>query len=288
MNKVWKSIKKLFQKTNPARILVFTIFALWCLSFLLGFGWLLIASLKDFMDLKDNPIGLPTVWHWENYVKAFEVLGSYDIPFFVMLFNSLWFTFGSVFINIAVVVMAAYALGNFKFFGRNFIVAFIVIVMMIPIYGTGSAALKMYMRLRIYNNPAFLIINASALSGTTLIIMTFFQTLSPAYEEAARMDGAGMVTVFLKIHLPMVVPSVSALVLMGLIGSWNNAETSIYYLPDYPTIAAGLYQFENFGDVRFNKPALYAGYIMCAIPPIVLFSVFRDKVMTSVTIGGIK
>ena len=205
-----------------------------------------------------------------------------------MLFNSIWFTFGSVFINIAVVVMAAYALGNFKFTGRNFIVAFIVIIMMIPIYGTGSASLKMYMRLGIYNNPTFLIINASALSGTTLIIMTFFQTLSPAYEEAARMDGAGMLTVFLKIHLPMVVPSVSAIVLMGLIGSWNNAETSIYYLPDYPTIAAGLYRFENVGDVRFNKPALYAGYIMCAIPPIVLFSIFRDKVMTSVTIGGIK
>jgi ABC-type glycerol-3-phosphate transport system permease component len=205
-----------------------------------------------------------------------------------MLFNSLWFTVGRMIVTIAVDVMAGYSLGNFQFKGRNVIFAGIIVVGLIPIYGTGSATLIMYMNLRMYDTPLFLLSAASMIGGNTLIMMTFFQSLSPAYEEAARMDGAGYWTVFLKIHLPMVWPSVASLVLLTLIAGWNDATAPLYYLPSYPTLATGLYKYETTSKFGMNKPVFFAGIVMCAVPPVVLFGIFREKLMTSVTVGGVK
>lgn len=280
--------QKILKKTNPARVIVFVLFTLWAGSLAFGICWAFIASLNTHDALMMRPMDWPEKLQFKNYVDAFTILQTGGTGLVEMLFNSLWFTFGRMIVTLAIDVMVGYALGNFQFKGRNFIFAGIIVVGLIPIYGTGSATLIMYMKLGMYDTPLYLFASASMLGGNTLIMMTFFQSLSPAYEEAARMDGAGYWNVFLKIHFPMVWPSVAALVLLTLIAGWNDATSPLYYLPSYPTLATGLYKYEKISTYGMNRPALFAGIIMCALPPMILFGTFREKLMTSVTIGGVK
>ena len=283
-----KKWKRFWRQTNPARICVAILFFLWCGSFLYSMGWAVMSSLNDHVDMMVDPMALPKKLNFKNYLEAFKILETADTSFMKMIFNTLWLTLGSTFVSIACVVMTAYSLGNFKYKGRNGLVAGMIICMMVPLYGSGSSTLILYHKLGMYDSPLILLASASGIGNLTLIVMTFFQTLSPAYGEAAKMDGAGYWRIFLEIHVPMVLPALSSVVLLMLIGGWNDAMTSIYYLPSYPTIAAGLYKYETTSKFNMNKPVYFAGVIMCAIPPIILFAAFRDKLMTNVTIGGIK
>ena len=281
-------IKKIFKRTSLSRILVFVLFLLWCGSFVFGLGWAFLASLNTHPDLMRKPFSVPTSFHFENYLQAFDILQTGGTSLVDMFFNSIWFTVGVTAVSMAVVTMAGYSLGNFKYKGRNFILVAIVVISMIPIYGAGSSTLIMYKKLGMYDSPLFILSSASMLNGNTLIIMTFFQTLSPAYEEAAKIDGAGYFDVFFKIHLPMVLPAISSIALLTLIAGWNNVDAPLYYLPHYPTLATGIYKYQNFSKYSMNLPVFFAGLIMCAIPPLIIFTAFREKIMTSVTIGGIK
>ena len=289
MLKKWKKeIARTIKQTNLARVLVFILFFVWCASFVIGFLWVVISSLNEHVKLMTDPISFPQKLHFENWLKTFEVLTASGSSFEDMVFNSLWYMLGGTAIQMSVYCMAGYSLWNFKFKGRNAIVAAIIIILMIPIYGAGSATMIMYNQLRMYNSPLMLLASTGAVSGTTLIVMTFFQGLSPAYEEAAKMDGAGYWSVFLKIHLPMILPSLGAIALLDLIARWNDYSVPLYYLPDYPTLSTGLYIYETTSKFSMDKPVYFAGVILCSILPIVLFSVFREKLMTSVTIGGVK
>lgn len=288
MSKIGKIITKRLKATSPSRVIVFLILSVWCFTLVFGLVWAVIASLNTHDDLMMNPMKFPSVLKFKNYLEAFTVLKTGGTSLGDMMFNSVWFAFGTTVVSMATVTMAGYALGNFKFRGRNVIFAGIIVVSMIPIYGTGSATLIMFMDLGMYDSPLLILSAASMLSGNTLIIMTFFQALSPAYEEAAKMDGAGYWTVFLKIHVPMMWPSISAITLLTLIGGWNNVDTPLYYLPSFPTLATGLYKYEATSKFNMNKPVFFAGIVMCAIPPVIAFGVFKDKLMTNVTIGGVK
>lgn len=280
--------RDLFKKTNFWRIVAFLILFLWGATYVFGLAWAFIASLGEHIALIINPMAFPESLHFENYLDAFTVLETGGTPFASMLFNSVWLAFGRTVASMVCTVMAAYALGNFKFFGRRFFLVAMVVCMMIPIYGSGSATYLMYNRLGMYNSPLILLASATGMGNLTLIVMTFFQTLSPAYEEAAKLDGAGYWTIMLKVHIPMLLPSLGAIFILSLIGGWNDYELALYYLPDYPTIATGLYKYESTAFYNMDKPVYYAGLILCALPPLVIFSIFREKLMTSVTIGGLK
>lgn len=285
----WATIKKRLKiKTNGARIGVFIFFAVYSVIILLMLVWAVLASFNEHTELLVNNAFFPSVFHPENYLNAFETLDAGGVAYFEMVWNSIWFVSLRVIISMTTITCAAYALGRFKFVGRNVIVSILLICMMVPTYGAGSATLIMYNKLGVYNNPLFVLTSTGIVGTTVFVIMTFFQSMSDTYGEAAKIDGANMSQIFIKVYLPMVMPSVSAIAVNAFIGGWNDYMTTLYYLPSYPTLSTGLYIYEQAAKFRMDKPVFFAGVIMCAIPPLILFTVFSDKIMTNVTIGGIK
>jgi ABC-type glycerol-3-phosphate transport system permease component len=106
--------------------------------------------------------------------------------------------------------------------------------------------------------------------------------------EAAKIDGAGHYSIFFQVMLPQAMPTMFAIFLLGFIGSWNDYMGPLLYLEDYPTLATGLMVFEKDMIYNINMPVFYAGTVILVLPTIVLFAVFSDKMMTSVSIGGLK
>ena len=122
-----------------------------------------------------------------------------------------------------------------------------------------------------------------------MVLFAAFSAIPKTYSEAATIDGAGTFTIMLKIIMPLVANTIATVFLMYFIQYWNDYQTPLLYLPSYPTIAYGLYQFvwTTFDAVSTENVKL-AACLVVAIPIIVLFSVFNKKLVGNLSMGGIK
>ena len=115
-----------------------------------------------------------------------------------------------------------------------------------------------------------------------------FRSISWSYAEAAYIDGASELRVFLQVMIPMVLPSLIPLAILNFIGFWNDYYTPFLYLKTQPTLAVGLQSFVNQMEYDANWPALFALMLFSMAPIILLFVAFQKQIMSNVTTGGLK
>ena len=139
-----------------------------------------------------------------------------------------------------------------------------------------------------YNSPLILLASASGVGSMFLIMRSYYNGLSWEYAEAAQIDGASDLSIYIRIMIPLAKPCLMSLGLLMLIEGWNDWATSVYYLPDFPTLASGLYIYEKISTFNVNYPVYFAGIVISFIPTMLLFIFFNEQIMNSVTTGGIK
>ena len=160
--------------------------------------------------------------------------------------------------------------------------------MTIPVVGNTGAMFKLVSDLNIYNTPFFLITALSGWGFNFMVMYGFFQSVSWSYAEAVFLDGGGHFSAFFKVMLPQAKMSVVTLLIVSLIQTWNNYLTPLLYLPDFPTIASGLYQLKLTAVRASNMPYYYAGLMLSALPIVILYACFSDVIMKNFSVGGLK
>ena len=301
-----KKVKEtnILSKRSPyERILfafVFVIFAIYALSLLFPLCYLFTTSFKDSYVYETDIINgrlfaLPklTELDFRNYPEALSkmfIMDTYgrEIYLYEMFFNSIWYTIGSSLGGVLVSSFTAYALSKYRFVGRNAIYAVIIFTMTIPIIGSTGSTLKLLSTLKIYNTPFFLITALSGFGFNFMILYGFFKSLPWSYAEAVFIDGGGHFTAFFKIMLPQAKASIITLVIMAGIGAWNDYPPALLYMPDFPTIASGLYRVQEVAVDTGDMPMYFAGLTLSIVPVIVLFSCCSDTIMKNFTMGGLK
>lgn len=275
------------------------VFILWTIILLYPVLWMLLNSLKTHDQYMDDlffsqPFNLPDGWHFENYLTAFtsiSVKGLTETNFWGMLFNTIWYCVLRVGMGVMVPLCTAYAMAKFKFKGRDFIYAFVVTTMTIPVFGTNGAAFTFYYKLGIYNTPLYVVFTGlGGFGGAFLMMYGYFKSISSNYAEAVYIDGGNDYTVFFRVMVPMALPLMTTFAVMTFIGAWNDSGTMLIYLPDYPTLASGVYEMTQGNDSLLieNTPVYFAVLAIMAAPVVTLFVVFSDKIMSNLSIGGIK
>ena len=205
-----------------------------------------------------------------------------------MLLNSIWYSCGRSVLGILFSAMAAYVIAKYKFFGRNFVYTFAIVTMMLPIMGSMASALKFSKAIGTYDSPTYVILNATTLSGGFIILYSTFKTLSWGYAEAAMIDGAGHFRTFFSIMLPQVISPMCALVLSEFIVMWTDADTPLIFFPHLPTLAYGLYLYQDVVRKTLQYPVFFAGLITCMIPTVTLYAIFQRSLMDIQMGGGLK
>ena len=133
------------------------------------------------------------------------------------------------------------------------------------------------------------IMKGGFLGSNFLIFYATFKGISWEYAEAAFIDGASHVRVLFTIMIPLAMTSIAAIFLLGFIGNWNNWNVHVIYLPNYPMISYALYYFQNNTiNAISNTPCKLAACMIVLAPILVLFLLFRKKLMGNLTIGGLK
>ena len=215
--------------------------------------------------------------------------GIREVGYFEMFFNSLWYSVGGTFMKMMSTVLFAYAVARFEFPGRKMLYAFVVLQMMLPVYGQTSANYNLLYDLGLIDNPGFLLAQGAGHGMFFLIAYSFFRNLPSGYVEAAKIDGAGPFLIFKDVMFPLAQPIVVALGIMTFISYWNDYQNVIIYLKSYPTLSGALFTLkEQAFSLGLQTPAYFAGIFISVIPVATLFIAFNKQIMENVSVGGIK
>lgn len=291
------------QRSKSAKIvfaIVFVVFMLYAITLVYPFVILFINSLKDGVEyLNDlnaqNILKKPDKWLFGNYKDAFtslRLIDSYgqEIGMFQMFINSLMFAGIASFAPAACSTLTAYALSKFEFKLKPVLYTISIITLTIPIVSNTAPMLSLTNEMGIYNTWAYVfLVNFGGFGFNFLVLNGFFKNISWSYAEAAMIDGAGQWRVFLSVMLPQAIPAIVSLVVMQFIASWNDYNTILLFMPDFPTLSAGLYRVElNITRLENGYPVFFAGILISVLPILVLFITFFDTIMKNVSVGGLK
>ena len=287
---------KMSRKMDAFQVVLYVIVTIYCLSmiYVLLFGF--VNSLKDATDYEwNNPFGLPSKefgWHFDNYAKVlndFKVftLGGNEVYLMQMFFNSLSYAVLMSLFCMATQIITAYAIAKYDFRGKSILYGVAVVVMLLPIIGSLASEVQMAETFNFRNNLIGVCIMKCKYPGLYfLVFYATFKGLSWTYAEAAQIDGAGHFRVFIEIMLPLIKSTVFAVFILLFIEYWNDYYTPMVFLPESPTMSYGLFLFQT--DNKASTPVQLASCLMACLPILVVFVAFKDKIMSNVTMGGIK
>ena len=287
---------KMSRKMDAFEIVLYVIVTIYCLSmiYVLLFG--LINSLKDATDYEwNNPFGLPSKefgWHFDNYAKVlteFKVftLGGNEVYLMQMFFNSLFYAVFMSLFCMATQIITAYAIAKYDFRFKSVLYGVAVVVMLLPIIGSLASEVQMAEAFNFRNNLIGVCIMKCKYPGLYfLVFYATFKGLSWTYAEAAQIDGAGHFKIFIEIMLPLIRSTVFAVFILLFIEYWNDYYTPMVFLPESPTMSYGLFLFQT--DNKASTPVQLASCLMACLPILVVFVAFKEKIMSNVTMGGIK
>ena len=251
---------------------------------------MIVSSFKGALEYSGGgAFDLPKEWLFENFGKAFEMLNVGKTNFFGMIFNSLWYTGVVTSLGVFVPAVTGYVMSKYEFKGKNVIFTVAISSMVIPIVGNTASYMQVISFFGVYDNPVYTFITSlGGFGGSFLVYYGFFKAVSTAYMEAAKIDGANPFVIFFKVMLPQGVPIMLTYAITGAIGNWNEYNTMILYLPSFPTLASGLFEYQSNAVRSVNYPVYFAGLLISMVPTIALFAAFSEKIMTSISIGGLK
>lgn len=280
---------KKHKKISLTRLLIFFAFTFYAVSLIYPLVWAFLSSLKESTEyMTNNKMDLPKDWLFSNYLKAFEGLNIDGKDMFDMFFNSIWFTLGGTLAGVGVSCMTAYAVAKYRFPGSKLIYWTAVISMMIPIVGSLPSQFKIYTALGIIESPLLLLAFLNGFGFNFLVLHSYFESLPRSYMEAAFIDGASHFQCFWRVMLPQAKSPIMALSLVSAINFWNDYNTPLLFLKDYPTLSSGIYMYQVINTRILNMPILFAGILLTAVPVLILYAFFSNKIMNISLEGGIK
>lgn len=314
--------KKNSLNKNPVIIFIMVILALYAISLIAVLGWGFVSSLKSRIDFRKDPLSFPDLKYsrdeflkFANYKEVFSILsklkftkGFYSISgyqrheatgsYFVYIWNTLLYTGVGCVILAFVPAIGAYMCAKYRFKFSKIQYAVYLLFMMIPIVGAYPAELSVLRNLNLYDSFWGNWIQKFHFSGMYFFVYyAFYVGLSDAYTEAAEIDGASQFRVLVNIVLPLSAKMIGSVMLIQFISLWNDYQTPLLYLPTKPTLAYAVYLFSSGqGDgvigfpnsLKTNYPLQTAACMVLAVPVLIVYIAFNQKLMGDISMGGIK
>ena len=249
---------------------------------------MIFGAFKNEIELYGNPAGIPSHLSFEN----FERLVKYaDGLFFRTYANSIFICTTYTVLSLTICLMAAYAFSKFEFKGRNVLFSIIIATIMIPAELKMPALYIMFGKMGILNTYIVQIVPTLASVFTMFMIRQYLYSISDSLLEAAKIDGANELGIFVKIIFPLASPVLGAVGILQFLARWNDylwpsiMVTNTKKLPVMvilPTLNDTLDMYSNPMEL------ILAGCVLVTVPLFIVFFLNQDKFMSSVTTGAVK
>lgn len=269
--------------------------AIYAVLLLAPYVFALLSSFKSVGDFTDHMFGL-TKLTLENYKKVMTgfvypvvmengASGYYD--FWGMCTNSFLYAIGCAFCGTMTPCIVGYCSAKFDFKIGKFLTSLVYVLMTLPLVGSTGASIQMTKVIGAYDTIlGAYFLKCSFLGMNYLLYYGNFKGIPSDYMDAAYMDGAGNFRVFFSIMFPMVKGLFNLQMILGFVTHWSDYTTPMFYLPSKPVLALAMLNFSELSSTSVTMQM--AGCILLSIPGFLLFTLFKDKFMGNVQLGGIK
>lgn len=255
---------------------------LWIYPFL----WMVSASLKDQLEVFASGLSLvPDDWQWGNYSRAWN-----DANFGRYMWNTVIVTVTTVAIVVIRCAMAGFVLGRYTFFGKKTVLVILVATLFVPTGYTIIPVVDIAQKLGLLNSLTGMVI---ALSGGAhvagiLLYAGYFRQLPRELHEAAIVDGAGFLSIFFRIMMPLAKPVTATVTVLTFLATWNAFFLPLVFTfsrPDLRTLSVGMLAF--VGENSTDWSGMAAAATISLVPVVVVFVVLQRYFVEGIA-GAIK
>ncbi len=275
------------RRSRVRMTLTYVLLTFWALVVLFPFYWMILTSLKSYgaYNSEYTPRFFTLSPTLQNYADAFTAapLGQY-------LVNTLIFTVITTAAMLIVITLAAYAFARFEFRGKNIVFTLFLSLMMIPNELVVITNFVTITNLDLRNTFLGLILPSVTSVFYIYLLKENFAQVPDSLYYAAKVDGTSDLKYLFKVMIPICRPTLITVTILKIIECWNSYVWPRLITDDkaYFLVSNGIQEIRENGFGRENVPAMMAAVVVISAPLILLFLIFRKKVMAGVARGGTK
>ena len=282
-----KKQKQTLRRGRLLKGLTYFFLTIWALIVLFPFYWMILTSVKSYGSYNAEHVPAfftlsPTL---QNYRDAFTT-----VPLVGYLLNTLIFALATTAIMVVGSTLAAYAFARLDFRGKNLVFTLFLALMMIPSELVVITNFVTITNMDLRNTfPGLILPSVTSVFYIYLLKENFEQVPDELY-RAAKVDGTSDLKYLWKVMIPICRPTIVTIIILKIIECWNSYvwPRLITDDPSYYLVSNGIQEIRENGFGRENIPAMMAAVVVISVPLIILFLVFRRKIMAGVSQGGIK
>ena len=279
--------KKARVRSRSIKTVTYALLAIWAIVVLFPFYWMLLTSVKSYSAYSSEYIPkfytlTPT---FQNYVDAFTT-----VPLADYFLNTVIFTVATTAMMLAVTVLAAFAFARLQFRGKDLAFTLFLALMMIPSELVIITNFVTITDLELRNTFMGLILPSVTSVFYIYLLRENFAQIPDELYYAAKVDGTSDLKYLTKVMIPICRPTIITITILKVIECWNSyvwprliTDEEAYFL-----VSNGIQEIRENGFGRENIPAMMAAVVVISVPLVVLFLVFRNKIMEGVARGGTK
>ena len=279
--------RQLKTKSAIGKGVVYALLGIWALIVLFPFYWMVLTSVKSYSSYNSEFIPQlftlsPTL---QNYLDAFT-----QVPLADYFLNTVIFTLATTALMLVVTVLAAFAFSRMNFKGRDLVFTLFLSLMMIPSELVVITNFVTITEMNLRNSFMGLILPSVTSVFYIYLLKENFAQIPDELYYAAKVDGTSDFRYLTKVLIPICRPTIITITILKVIECWNSYvwPRLITDDPNYYLVSNGIQFIRENGFGRENIPAMMAAVVVISLPLIVLFLVFRKKIMEGVARGGTK
>ena len=275
------------RRNRILKTVTYTLLTFWAILVLFPFYWMVLTSVKSYGAYNSEWIPQlytlsPTL---QNYRDAFTA-----VPLAGYFTNTIVFTLATTALMLVVTVLAAFAFARLNFRGKDLAFTLFLSLMMIP---TELVVITNYVTITntdLRNTFTGLILPSVTSVFYIYLLMENFSQIPDELYYAAKVDGTSDLKYLFKVLIPICKPTIVTITILKVIECWNSYVWPRLVTDDqaYFLVSNGIQEIRENGFGRENIPAMMAAVVVISVPLILLFLIFRKKIMAGVSRGGMK
>ena len=274
-------------KKTAREVLRYLFLAIWAVLVLFPFYWMILTSVKSYSSYNSEYIPKfftlsPTI---QNYIQAFTA-----VPLARYFFNTLIFTLVTTGLMMVVIIFAAFAFARLDFKGKDLVFSMFLSLMMIPNELVIITNFVTITNLDLRNTYLGLILPSVTSVFYIYLLKENFELIPEELYKAAKVDGTSDMRYLFKVMIPISKPTLVTITILKVIECWNSYVWPRLITDDknFFLVSNGIQEIRENGFGRENIPAMMAAVVVISLPLVVLFLIFRKKIMEGVARGGTK
>jgi pectin-derived oligosaccharide transport system permease protein len=250
--------------------------------------WMVVSSLRPGNEIFRDPGILVKDLRIENYRVGWHALTE---PFTRYLLNSALVVLGSIVGNLVSCSMAAYAFARLEFTAKKFWFAIMLLSIMLPIHVVIVPQYILFSNLGWINTVLPLVVPKLLATDAffVFLMVQFIRGIPRELDEAARIDGCGKASIFLRIILPLMVPALATTTIFTFIWTWNDFFGQLIYLTD-PHMYTVPVALRSFVDSTSSSSwgSMFAMSVVSLVPVFLAFLLGQRFLIKGIATTGIK